>query len=201
MTSRRTPRGMTMIEIIVASTIFALVISLSFGISHWTSKSFKDQLIESTLTDKGEKALKMLHEELSDARLVSDPQPVNTNGFIFQNAELQFQVPLRYKHSAHNPKGHTVFIEWVEPQVDPETGKPLNPPMFRNPSNNNETDYQFSLRYGWRDMHRFVGNGQDNNRLVPLQGPGIFFAEKRILAGFVGLVRRHVCDDQPFADL
>jgi hypothetical protein len=39
--------------------------------------------------------------------------------------------------------------------------------------NDTGADFDFRLRYGWRDNNRYVGNADDGDRLVPLQGPGL----------------------------
>ncbi|HYG73439.1 MAG TPA: hypothetical protein VEK08_00295 [Planctomycetota bacterium] len=178
---QRTPRGMTVIEAIIASSIFALVITLSFGITHWSTKAFHEQIHESDLTDKGEKAIKYLQEELADATLMgaSGPSDINTMGYTFRNAELRFKVPLRYVSNgtnSRNPRGYGVFIQTVK-QVPDGNGGYLNKPTFSEPANSNgqvrDGDFDFKLRYGWRDNQRFVPNDHDGGKMVPLQGPGL----------------------------
>ena len=152
MSMNRPARGMTMIEAIVASSIFAMVIALSFGITHWSTSSFQQQIREGTLADKGEKAIKFMQEELADATLLSGtgmPDDVTTGGYTFRQAQLRFRVPLRYKNNDNNAKGHTVFIKPVTVQTDPVTGAIITSPTFVD-------DFDFRLHYGWRDNQRFV---------------------------------------------
>lgn len=179
MHKRSSARGMTMMEVVIASAVFALVISMSFMITIRATKSFSEQVREGTLADKCEKLLKSMEEELSDATLIaSGSNPVfdvtydsNTNGTMyFPQAEIRYKVPLRYKNPTTNPKGYTVFISPVTIVYD--NGNALNKPTFANDGTGGG-DFDFRLRYGWRDSARFVENADDNNALVPLQGPGL----------------------------
>lgn len=170
----KTAAGMTMIEALIASAIFAMVISMCFGILHWSSQSFAEQIREATLTDKGEKIMKAVMEDLADATQITTPQPVTCFGYTFADAEVRFKVPLRFKNmqintqtgQPVNAKGYAVTIWPVPVTVDPATGLIVNAPTFSD-------DFDFRLVYGWRDTARWVPNLDDNSKPVPLQGPGL----------------------------
>jgi prepilin-type N-terminal cleavage/methylation domain-containing protein len=159
------PRGFSMIEMAIATAIFAVIIVLSYSVTSWTTQSFAEQVREATLTDKGEKALRTMMEDLADATRVKVID-VYSAGYLFSQAQVNFRVPIRFKHPVTNPKGYSVNIGLVQVQYDPVTGEPLNYPTFGD-------DFDFNLKYGWRDNARYVTNLDDNGRLVPLQGPGL----------------------------
>jgi len=179
MNTQRSPRGVTMLELIIAVSVFSMVIAVCFMITLRTTKSFGEQIHEGTLNDKSEKVLKSMEEELGDASLIAsttDPSStgvfnVTANSMTFYQAEIHYKVPLRYVNPTNNPKGYTVFINPVVIQLD-ANGNQLNFPTFPN-DNAGGGDFDFRLRYGWRDNARFIGNADDNNKLVPLQGPGL----------------------------
>lgn len=168
------PHGATLLETVMAAGVFAMVISICFSITLRTTKSFGEQIHEGTLLDKSEKVLKTMEEELGDATLIAsqfDPNDpdhdslfsVTANGYTFQKAEIHYRVPLRFKSSNGNPFGYTVFL------APPNAA--LNPTF---PSDNvGNGDYDFRLRYGWRDPGRYIGNAEDNGNLAMLQGPGL----------------------------
>lgn len=169
MDTRTVVRGMTALEVMIASAIFAMVICLSFGLTHWTTKSFNEQIREATLVDKGEKALKVIQEDLADSTRVT-VQDVLSGGFTFPAAEVRFKVPLRFASPGSNPKGYACTIHPVAVVYD-AAGHPVNAPTFAD-------DKDFRLVFGWRDNARFVPNLDDalpggGNRQVPLQGPGL----------------------------
>lgn len=149
--------GMTMIEAVIASTIFALVIAMSFAILHWTTQSFNEQIREATLTDKGEKVIKAIQEEMTDATSVMIPNFSVSNGYTFYRSEIRFKVPKRFTCAA-NPSGYAVTIAPVDTRY--------YVPTFSD-------DKDFTLKYGWRDNLRMVPNLDDGSRAVPLQGPGL----------------------------
>lgn len=178
MKTNTSPCGMTMIELIIAVAVFSLVISMSFIITVHTTRSFGQQIQEGTLVDKGEKVLKSMEEELGDASLRSstgsDVFDVTTNSMTFRQAAIQYMVPLRYAtgNTGNNPNGYAVTINKVLVQTDPVSGMKLNSPTFPDDGAGGG-DFDFRLCYGWRDNARYIGNLNDSDKMVQLQGPGL----------------------------
>lgn len=155
-------RGMTLLEIVVSATIFALVISLCFSVSIFSARSFNESISFSYLQTKGERALKTMSEDVADAYAL-DPVTVNEDGNAFYGAQINYRVPITYGQpnlvkpgaSYHlvNPNGLPVFSQSV-----------ANPTM--------PGDFYLMLDFGWRD-DRFSVVNQDTSASVPLQGPGL----------------------------
>lgn len=64
---RKARAGMTMVELIVATVIFSMLIAMSFQISMSTTRSASEKLLESTVQVKAERTLKMLSDEIVSA--------------------------------------------------------------------------------------------------------------------------------------
>jgi hypothetical protein len=161
---------MTAIEALIATTIFAVVIAMSFGIMHWTTLTFSEQIREATLADRGERLLKVMVDEMGDGTNVSNPALNVAQGpYTFPLAEIHFKVPIRFV-SAANPKGYDVTINTVQVAFD-ANGNPLNAPTFPD-------DKNFRLKFGWRDDAFYVPNLDQpldggEYKQVPVQGPGL----------------------------
>jgi hypothetical protein len=153
-------RGFSAIEAVISSVIFGVVVVMSFGAMNHSSKSFQSSITQAYLTDKGEKALRLMQEELADATQVGVQSIyINVPGkgtTEFRNALIYFQVPTRYKNSSDNKQGYSVKIAPVKIGYGPD-------PTFPD-------DVDFSLRYGWRDPFRMVPNEEDGGKMVYLQG-------------------------------
>ena len=194
----RSPRGVTLMEIIIASTVFSMVIGISFVVTLKSTNSFHQQIQEGTLVDKSEKVLKGLQDELSEASLMTGLPPAMSANFymwnfglpgdcesiyyfstnngpaFFRSAAIRFKVPMRYRNPTTNPMGYTVYMNPVSVQM--VNGVAINAPTFPkdpNLANDPGADFDFRLRYGWRDTARYVGNADDGDAMVPLQGPGL----------------------------
>jgi hypothetical protein len=152
-------KGFSAIEAVISSTILGLVITMSFTAMNHSSKSFAGQIKQAYLTDKGEKAIRLMQEELSDATRVGVKaltMKVDGKDVTFPNSLVYFQVPTRYKTSDDNKMGYSVKIAPVSIAFGPAPTYP--------------EDFDFSLRYGWRDPFRMVPNEEDSGKLVFLQG-------------------------------
>ena len=170
---------MTAIEALIATGMFAIMIAMCFGILHWTSLSFSQQIREATLADKGEKTLKTITEDLQDGTQINTYNVVDS-GSTYYSAEVRFKVPLKFMSTLNNKMGYACVIKQVQTQYD-ATGVALNAPTFPG------EDIDFSLVYGWRDNTLMTPNPEDLNtsqvnfngrnalgyKLVPLQGPGL----------------------------
>jgi hypothetical protein len=177
---------MTLMEVMVASAIFALLILMALAITHRTMVSFQEQIYEATLTHKGERTLKALQDDLSDATLIpvgsnvtgsaSDVVWTDPNGggtYTFKNAQINYKVPVRFYNPTINQLNLSVQINQTPVQpldvnglVDIGHGAGSSPPTFTG-------DFNFNMLYGWRDTARFVPNTDDGSKTVALQGPGL----------------------------
>ncbi|MCW8129594.1 MAG: type II secretion system protein [Planctomycetota bacterium] len=84
--ARRASAGMTMIELIVATVIFSLLIAMAFQISMNTTRSASEKIVQATVEVKAERTLKLVTDELISA---SSLAPVlATNG-----SSITVQVP------------------------------------------------------------------------------------------------------------
>jgi len=189
MSPRQAVSGMTAIEALIATGIFAVVIAMCFGILHWTSQSFSQQIREATLVDKGEKTLKAITDDLQDGTQIATDN-VTVGGNTYFSAKIYFKVPLKFKSPTYpdttsNRMGYATLVKVLQGSdiVLDSFGNPINAPMFPG------EDFFFQLQnsYGWRDNARMVPNPEDQDltqlnwngrdangyKLLPLQGPGL----------------------------
>jgi hypothetical protein len=162
-------KGFSVLEAVISATILGLVVTMSFSAMNHSSKSFAGQIKQAYLTDKGEKAIRLMQEELADATRVGvKALSINVDGtdVTFPNALVYFQVPTRYATAkdGDNPNGYAVRIAKVAIAYGPA-------PTFPE-------DFDFNLRYGWRDPFRMVPNEEDSGRLVFLQGDSVGLLSK-----------------------
>lgn len=84
---RRMSAGMTMVELIVSTAIFSLLIAMAFQISMNTTRSASEKLLEATIEVKAERTLKMLTDELVSADSLAPI--VSSNG-----SSVTIQIPM-----------------------------------------------------------------------------------------------------------
>lgn len=169
---------MTLIEVMVASGIFAVVISLSFGVTIFTTRSFDEKVRVSGMQTKGERALKELMEGITEATaVITEPSDAvesrtgnTTKGsYTFFGGRILFKIPISFGQAANqqavvNPTGLPVFKQ------DMSKANLVFPrPMGGMPGTG---DFDLVLVFGWRDDRRYVMD-MDTNQRVPLQGPGL----------------------------
>lgn len=85
--TKRATAGMTMVEMMVATTVFSLLIAMAFQISMSTTRAASEKLMISTLEVKGERTLKLVTDELVSASSLAPV--VASNG-----SSITVQVPL-----------------------------------------------------------------------------------------------------------
>ncbi|HYG76562.1 MAG TPA: prepilin-type N-terminal cleavage/methylation domain-containing protein [Planctomycetota bacterium] len=162
----RKPRGMTLMEVVVAASIFSLAIALSFSTMNHASITVKNQVHEASLRDRSEKAIRTMQDGLADATQVGI-RHVTDGSYVYLNAEIRFQVPIRFKNTsltANNGQKAGLPVTFTSPPK--QVVENPSPPTFND-------DYDFFISYGWRDFARFVENADDPGRVVALQGPGL----------------------------
>lgn len=158
----RTQRGMTLLEIVMATSIFALIVSLCFSVSIFSARSFNESISFSYLQTKGERALKNMTEEVCDAYAL-DPTFVIEDGSYFYGAQINYRVPITYGQPNLVKPGASYHV------VSP-AGLPVFSESVANPTM--PGDFYLTLDFGWRD-DRFSVQNSDTNTSVPLQGPGL----------------------------
>jgi hypothetical protein len=172
MTAIQHSRGMTMIEAVVASSIFAIVIALSFSVLHFSSKSFTESVQVANLQLRGEASLRLVVDLIADSKKldsVSVPTGSMDHHFsdylknVFSNAEIQFKVPVSNPSQGNLP---------VNPSALPTKviGMPGYDSKYTGVDPTFPGDFGSDLIYGWRDDGR---NIYSNKRMIPLQGPCI----------------------------
>jgi hypothetical protein len=157
---------MTLLEILIASVIFAVILGVSFSLTVQTTQSFDESINFNYLQGKGEKSLKKMIDEIGDAHALS-PNNVVDGGFTFPNAEIGYRVPVTYGDPSV-----------VKPGSNFQVVQPAGLPVFREPTANPTLtgDFYLTLDFGWRDERLNVTN-LDNGLIVPIQGPGLRTAE------------------------
>lgn len=158
----RMQRGMTLMEIVIAATIFALVVALSFSVSLFSARSFNESISFSYLQTKGERALKSMTEEVCDAYAL-DPTTVVEDGDTFYGAQINYRVPINFGQP-----------NLVKPGATYHLVSPAGLPVFRETVANPTMpgDFYLTLDFGWRD-DRFLVQNADTGSDAPLQGPGL----------------------------
>jgi hypothetical protein len=149
----RATAGMSFVEIIIASSIFALVIAITFGVLHYSSFAFSEQIETAGLQQRGEKALREIVDLVADSKTV-ETQPVEWSGYTFYDAEVRFRVPVSNPSLQNTP----VFAEAL-----PVAQSPTFP-----------GDFSVGLLYGWRD-DAYYSKESTTGRQLPLQGPCLNF--------------------------
>ena len=154
----RLQRGMTLLETVLASTIFALVIATTFGLMHFTTRSFDQQIALTNLQTRGEDALRKMVELVEDGTQVrttphdsTDPADLSRTGYNrFYDSKVIFRVAIA------NPQAENLPVE-TKMLTD----------KFTFPG-----DVELKIRYGWRDDDRYIIDSV-TGRMLKAQGPGI----------------------------
>jgi len=148
--------GFTLLEMMVAVAVLSIALALTLGLTHSTTTSFYERIREADVETKGDRILTAMREELSDSTKVKyNDVPDSLTGKTFHNAELWYQVPLKFVQTGvapYNPQGYAVELRSA-------------PAVFTE-------DKKFMLIWGWRDS-RFTVTNLDSNSQVLLQGPNL----------------------------
>jgi hypothetical protein len=172
MTGIQPSRGMTMMEAVVASSIFAIVIAMSFSVLHFSSKSFTESVQVANLQLRGEASLRLVVDLIADSKkLDSVPVPTGSgdhhfseySGRVFNNAEIQFKVPVSNPSQGNLPVSASTLPTKVVGALGYDPKYTGVEPTFPG-------DFGADLVYGWRDDGRNIFS---NKRMIPLQGPCI----------------------------
>lgn len=155
-------RGMTLLEIAVAVTIFAMIIAIAFSVTMTSVRSFDESIANSYIQTKGEKALKIMTEEIGDAYAL-EPISVVDDGITLYGAQINYRVPIKYGSP-----------NLVKPGANYNRVLPAGLPVFREQVVNPTMpgDFYLTLDFGWREDRSTVVN-LDGGASVPLQGPGL----------------------------
>jgi hypothetical protein len=155
-------RGMTLLEVTLAAFLFALIIGICFGVTIASVRSFDESIAVAYIQTKGEKALKIMTEEIGDATAL-EPASVNANGTTLHGAQINYRVPIRYGNPTLVKPGEN--LELVQP-----AGLPVLRQAISNPTM--PGDFSLALDFGWRDDRINVLN-LDGGASVALEGPGL----------------------------
>src|SRR6516165_7252745 len=99
-------RGMTALEAIIATLIFAVVVVMSFVLTFSATRSFNEKIRTSDLQTKGERCIKTMEDCIteaqtlatgdSQAQLQSSGTVTQTGTNTFFQSAITFQVPVTY---------------------------------------------------------------------------------------------------------
>lgn len=157
-------RGMTLLEVTVASALFALIVGICFAVTLTSVRSFDESIAVAYIQTKGEKALKIMTEEIGDAATL-DIQPLLVDGIKLYGAQINYKVPVKYG----NPK-------LLNPSSTTEVVNPPGLSVLRENINNSTMpgDFNLKLDFGWREDRISVINlGGAVPFNVGLEGPNL----------------------------
>jgi prepilin-type N-terminal cleavage/methylation domain-containing protein len=171
----RNYRGMTLIEVVMATVILSVVLMMTFMLSNSAVLSFEEKVATANLQTKGEETLKSMEDHIGDAQVL-DPITIVQNGNIFYNAQINFQVPVTHvvdpRQNARNTAQNLTLPQAVYPSFAPITKQVrLNSSGNVDPNVPVPGDFYLNLSFGWRDDNRLVTDS--SGTVLPLQGPGL----------------------------
>lgn len=168
-------RGMTLIEVVMATVILSVVLMMTFMLSNSAVLSFEEKVATANLQTKGEETLKSMEDHIGDAQVL-DPITIIQNGNIFYNAQVNFQVPVTHvvdpRQNAKNQAQNVSLPQAVYPSFAPVTKQiRLTSSGAVDPNAPVIGDFYLNLSFGWRDDNRLVTDA--SGMVLPLQGPGL----------------------------